>query len=197
MRLFCVSFKHCEILGFSVEVLTFEALHWELWLFCRRCWCWELFSLTDGILTFRSCGFLSELCDEFGVFLKLLCAECISKLEVEVTRRLPMGTLKTTEKTVNKVAYLTFTRYTHFVLTPDLRVQILDNSCLMHEYFQVAKDCWHCWKNPNLANELSEPRIYTKYLWPETEKRNNFGDFVWKLLKKVSFWKKLALTMFL
>ena len=100
---------------------------------------------------------------------------------------------KTTEKTVNKVAYLTFTRYTHFVLTPDLRVQILDNSCLMHEYFQVAKDCWHCWKNPNLANELSEPRIYTKYLSPETEKRTNFGDFersVWKLTKKVSFWKK-------
>ena len=95
-------FQHC---GFS---RTFEALHWELWLFWRRCWCWELFSLIDGILTFRNCGFFSEL-DEFGVFLKLLCVEWISKLLL-LTRRLPMGTLKLTGKgnCVNKTKLSNF-----------------------------------------------------------------------------------------
>ena len=95
-------FQHC---GFS---RTFEALHWEPWLFWRRCWCWELFSLIDGILTFRNCGFFSEL-DEFGVFLKLLCVEWISKLLL-LTRRLPMGTLKLTGKgnCVNKTKLSNF-----------------------------------------------------------------------------------------
>ena len=159
--------------GFS---RTFEALHWELWLFWRRCWCWELFSLIDGILTFRSCGFFSEL-DEFGVFLKLLCVEWISKLLL-LTRRLPMGTLKLTGKgnCVNKTKQSQLLREnTHFVLNPDLRVQRLDN--LVHEYFQAAKDCWHYWKNPNLANELSKPRIYTKYLSPENENETNQAFF--------------------
>ena len=173
--------KHC---GFS---RTFEALHWEPWLFWRRCW--ELFSLIDGILTFRNCGFFSEL-DEFGVFLKLLCVEWISKLLL-LTRRLPMGTLKLTGKgnCVNKTKQSQLLREnTHFVLNPDLRVQRLDN--LVHEYFQVAKDCWHYWKNPNLANELSKPRIYTKYLSPKKQKwlRGQKKTENWKSITSAFSW---------